>query len=213
MSSQRSPAASSSVEDDVLLLQEALRVQPFMESNRRSIQVWADIAKRLNANPDFKHKLPRGRLAGRSAQARYLDLVEMRHQQRTQSLSRQHTGPAPSEREGLIDACVALAQQRPVHPKGQFYTVRDHVYILREAIARPPQLQQRGVVRSVWEAIAEKMRSNPDFSKPTVTAKAVQRIVRELLEMRHKKRKRNASFRDVDADLRKCDESKPKFDN
>ncbi|GLE03553.1 hypothetical protein PINS_up012455 [Pythium insidiosum] len=191
------------IEEDVLLLRESLRLKPFMETARIAAGIWCDIAKNLNACEDFLSKYPSVTAGGRLTLSRFKQLLQLRRQQLERKVaSQRRKSKLHAERETLLDTCLSLMEQRPVHPSAQHYTVHDHVLILREVVVNPPQIHQRHVGRSLWDDIVKKMREHPEFSKPTVNVQSAQRVVRDLIDMRRKQWHRNESLSHVDADHR-----------
>ncbi|KAJ0395176.1 hypothetical protein ATCC90586_001937 [Pythium insidiosum] len=171
-----------SVEDDVLLLREIMRSKPFSAGHGKIMKAWDAAAAQINACEAFERKIPTDRGPGKVVSFRFYYLLDMRRQERSLDVTNRDVSAAHKEREDLLDGLLELTQrQAAVHSSAEPSTVKDHVYILREVVDRPPMLLARNKVTSTWEAIARKMRSIPDFSKPQVTGEIVRRLVRQLI--------------------------------
>ncbi|KAJ0393620.1 hypothetical protein P43SY_004250 [Pythium insidiosum] len=188
-----------SVEDDVLLLREIMRSKPFSAGQGEIMKAWDAAAARINACEAFERKIPTDRGPGKVVSFRFYYLLDMRRHERSLHVTNRDVNTAHKEREDLLDGLLELTQrQAAVHSSAEPSTVKDHVYILREVVDRPPMLLARNKVTSAWEAIARKMRSIPDFSKPQVTGEIVRRLVRQLIAIRQSQLQANRTLSDVD---------------
>ncbi|KAJ0395177.1 hypothetical protein ATCC90586_001938 [Pythium insidiosum] len=204
--------------DDLLLLREVVRTKPFLRTNRENVAAaWDAVAASLDTMGLLREK---GR-SGMALKERYDYLVTMRRKERERDVTQCHMSAAHREREGLVDICIALAEnQERVMTEAEtgteaesettataateadklprrhrlHYTVRDHIHILREVLSRPPFLADRGEVQKTWDAIAETVRANSDFSKPTATGRQIMTATDKLVAVRRLQLQRNESL-------------------
>ncbi|GLE03554.1 hypothetical protein PINS_up012456 [Pythium insidiosum] len=182
-----------SADDDVLLLREAVRLKPFMESERGCEPVWSRVGTTLSANKSFRRKFGSTKSPHSLMRYRFRFLMDMRREEQARGGSQRHVSAAHREREDLLDTCLALEKDKPTYR----FSMRDHILILRATVSVFSR-RSRGSSQDNWDAVAKEVRSQPLFSKPTVNGKAVQRVVEGL---KTKLRRRGSgSGAPVDAD-------------
>ncbi|KAE8899458.1 hypothetical protein PF005_g4375 [Phytophthora fragariae] len=93
-----------SAEEDLALLRQALSNRPFLRERGKTLAAWDALAAQLVSDANFT----RGKLSGKTAQARFDKLVTQKRQQNAVALAASGVDEEETEKDVLLDELIAL---------------------------------------------------------------------------------------------------------
>ncbi|EGZ17627.1 hypothetical protein PHYSODRAFT_389597, partial [Phytophthora sojae] len=97
-----------SAEEDLALLRQALSNRPFLKERGKTMAAWDALAAQLVSDANFSRSASRGKLSGKTAQARFDKLVTQKRQQNAAALAASGVDEEETEKDVLLDELIAL---------------------------------------------------------------------------------------------------------